>query len=105
VTLFSVKNYRVPKKNSWDLSVRLGYFVTSITAFRLTFVIPRISQLGFERKARLFCDGEKYSGEESEIGWDLSVRLGYFVTIVFIIFSFVKISWDLSVRLGYFVTF
>jgi len=37
----------------WDLSVRLGYFVTISS---LLIMILLISSLGFERKARLFCD-------------------------------------------------
>jgi len=36
----------------WDLSVRLGYFVTK---FSLKYKFE-LKKLGFERKARLFCD-------------------------------------------------
>jgi len=39
------------------------------------------SSLGFERKARLFCDKSCAPSKMStSFGWDLSVRLGYFVT-------------------------
>ena len=38
----------------WDLSVRLGYFVTSFHFSKIDSA-PAHS-LGFERKARLFCD-------------------------------------------------
>jgi len=38
---------------SWDLSVRLGYFVTIFTSESIKLYI---NSLGFERKARLFCD-------------------------------------------------
>jgi len=38
---------------SWDLSVRLGYFVTKLN---LHHCYHHQQQLGFERKARLFCD-------------------------------------------------
>jgi len=39
-------------KNSWDLSVRLGYFVTE----GWMFTERHAEWLGFDRKARLFCD-------------------------------------------------
>ena len=64
--------------------------------------------LGFERKARLFCD-HKYSKfviHPRDNRWDLSVRLGYFVTKQAFLAASMHCSycWDLSVRLGYFVT-
>jgi len=39
---------------SWDLSVRLGYFVTNASVMSTLLDVP--VTLGFERKARLFCD-------------------------------------------------
>jgi len=89
---------------SWDLSVRLGYFVTKVSLEKN----PPSQLLGFERKARLFCDLLKFCLlRKAPKSWDLSVRLGYFVTFVPIIGHKKNkeiTSWDLSVRLGYFVT-
>ena len=42
--------------------------------------------LGFERKARLFCDSRaSIKSQRNKKGWDLSVRLGYFVTNVLVV--------------------
>ena len=97
----SIKTGLAFKQKSWDLSVRLGYFVTLIAICMLP---PNLKKLGFERKARLFCDKLRsfvtfYSnllGFERKAcdplpakSWYVSLFLG---------------SWDLSVRLGYFVT-
>ena len=65
---------------SWDLSGRLGYFVTGA----IFSSNKKEYKLGFERKARLFCDN--YALMNSPLCqkfkcWDLSGRLGYFVTI------------------------
>ena len=61
----------------WDLSGRLGYFVTNFHSNFIYFFL-----LGFERKARLFCDSIISFILEKKflICWDLSGRLGYFVT-------------------------
>ena len=48
-----ILNYPYRDTNRWDLSVRLGYFVTSSD---LTTTYLKSHLLGFERKARLFCD-------------------------------------------------
>ena len=42
----------------WDLSGRLGYFVTRNRNFKFSSAIY-YKKLGFERKARLFCDSKK----------------------------------------------
>jgi len=51
-------------KNGWDLSVRLGYFVTF---FVLRNFQEIFEQLGFERKARLFCDKQGSIISKSDI--------------------------------------
>ena len=47
-----------------------------------TIKAVKIGKLGFERKARLFCDCIPHSTSCIPfcLCWDLSVRLGYFVT-------------------------
>ena len=61
----------------WDLSGRLGYFVT----FQFKSIISPFFLLGFERKARLFCDTcDSGFVTTFACSWDLSGRLGYFVT-------------------------
>jgi len=50
--------------------------------FLLQKTLLQLTSLGFERKARLFCDDIFLMScfDPNLIGWDLSVRLGYFVT-------------------------
>jgi len=87
----------------WDLSVRLGYFVTALRIFSSFTAL----KLGFERKARLFCDfnQQEFQLPSEFLRWDLSVRLGYFVTCAVVSHLLSEsVRWDLSVRLGYFVT-
>jgi len=76
-----------------------------IIASKSLSVLYSVRLLGFERKARLFCDSKMVFPSLSSTSWDLSVRLGYFVTqpVVSTYERFVN-CWDLSVRLGYFVT-
>jgi len=82
--------------------------VTVIPNFNNSFIFIPIL-LGFERKARLFCDSS-VSGlsEEKEIvrelGFERKARLFCdeykFYSTILLIYD----CWDLSVRLGYFVT-
>jgi len=122
-------------KVGWDLSGRLGYFVTfGLFQSPVSFVV-----LGFERKARLFCDWRLPALFYSiylilnVLGFERKARLfcdvyhAIFVMIVFLLIQlgferkarlfcdnflwnldntmiFVPFRWDLSGRLGYFVT-
>jgi len=53
-------------------------FCDNTVLFKLIFISLL---LGFERKARLFCDVSSQSQKNQKCKcWDLSVRLGYFVT-------------------------
>jgi len=53
VTNLGLRNRGLVK--CWDLSVRLGYFVTFRQMKQKSMTIIK-EKLGFERKARLFCD-------------------------------------------------
>jgi len=95
-------------ERSWDLSVRLGYFVT-IYLVVINLIFLNNILLGFERKARLFCDHHylmaflkilDYFHQRSS--WDLSVRLGYFVTNLTLFghaLKFIKLGFERKARL------
>ena len=74
---------------------------------RKSLLLPFEAELGFERKARLFCDlNSLILRIVYKKCWDLSGRLGYFVTLCYTEFHTPNFGncWDLSGRLGYFVT-
>ena len=61
----------------FERKARLFCDVMIIISFKCFFD----KKLGFERKARLFCDLEmSFPFLSPFFGWDLSGRLGYFVT-------------------------
>jgi len=77
--------------------------------FHVNFSFLLKKRLGFERKARLFCDVDfpylLCYGMWQRLGFERKARLFCDIMISQVpIWIFGVTSWDLSVRLGYFVT-